>query len=63
MNIIVCPLCGGAMNKVGTFYQCTNSLHKCLIIGEYDSYESGERDINWLRKRMKIRLGVMIHGN
>jgi hypothetical protein len=50
------------MEKDDAYYRCTNNPeHSCLITGEYDRYESGERDFIWLFSRMKVRLGKSIH--
>jgi len=60
---IFCPLCDNEMHQDGDYYRCTaNQLHLCLIEKEWERYKSGEKDIKWLRWRMKVRLGKMVRG-
>ncbi len=62
-NFIECPLCGNQMRQRGDYHICTaNQLHICLIEQEWERYNSGEKDIKWLRWRMKVRLGKMVKG-
>ena len=62
-NFIECPLCGNQMRQRDDYYSCTaNQLHLCLVEREYERYKSGEKDIRWLRWRMKARLGKMVKG-
>ena len=63
MENIFCPLCDAIMRRDGDYYRCAaNQLHTCLIEKEWMRYESGEKDIKWLRWRMKVRLGKMVRG-
>jgi len=60
---IFCPLCASPMRQDGRYYKCiANQLHICLIEEEWDRYRSGEKDIKWLKWRMKVRLGKLVHG-
>ena len=57
-----CPLCQNTMEKDDGYWRCTNNpAHSCLINGEYDQYENGEKDFTWLYSRMKVRLGKVVH--
>lgn len=58
-----CPLCGNTMRLDGRYYRCNaNQLHSCLIEEEWKRYKNGgEKDIRWLRWRMKVRLGKAVH--
>ena len=61
--MIECPLCGNQMRKDGDYYRCSaNQLHACLIDKEWARYISREKDMRWLRWRMKVRLGKMVRG-
>jgi len=58
---IECPLCNNAMRQDGRYYRCNaNQLHACLVEEEWDRYKSGEKDIRWLKWRMKVRVGKMV---
>ncbi|MBA7701324.1 hypothetical protein ES703_110059 [subsurface metagenome] len=60
---VFCPICNNPMRLDGRYYRCiANQLHLCLIKEEWDRYKSGEKDIKWLRWRMKVRLGKMVRG-
>lgn len=59
---IFCPICDNLMRQDGNYYRCiANQLHTCLIEKEWKRYKSGEKNINWLRWRMKVRLGKAVH--
>jgi hypothetical protein len=60
---VFCPLCESAMRQDGRYHRCSaNQLHAILIEEEWERYKSGEKDIRWLRWRMKVRLGKMVKG-
>ena len=60
---VFCPLCNNAMRLDGRYYRCiANQLHACLVEEEWERYKSGEKDIKWLKWRMKVRLGKMVRG-
>lgn len=62
--MIQCPLCGNEMKRDGNYYKCiANQLHSILVEKEWERYVSGEKDINWLKWRMKVRLGKMVRGH
>lgn len=58
---IFCPLCDVAMRQDGDYYRCNaNQLHAVLIIKEWNQVYAGGKTIEWLRWRMKVRLGKMV---
>lgn len=60
---VFCPLCENLMRRDGDCYRCiANQLHICLIEKEWERYKSGEKSIDWLRWRIKVRLGKMVRG-
>jgi hypothetical protein len=57
-----CPLCGGMMQSESGRMICTeNPNHILSIEKELNRYHSGEKDVEWLRSRMKVRLGKLVH--
>jgi len=61
-EVILCPLCSNMMRQDGRYYRCiANQLHTCLIKEELGRFKSDEKDIKWLRWRMKVRLGKAVH--
>jgi len=58
-----CQLCNSNMVETGEYLTCQKDTnHAINVTKEYDRYKSGEKDINWLRNRMKVRLGKNVHG-
>ncbi len=58
-----CPLCDGTMNNDGVRFVCgKNPNHIISIDKEFTRYINGEKDRDWLKARMKIRLGKLVHG-
>ncbi|MFA6359003.1 MAG: hypothetical protein WCY09_10195 [Candidatus Omnitrophota bacterium] len=58
-----CPLCGAYMNDDGCVRLICKSNHNHIISYEKEllPYKNGEKDFIWLKARMKIRLGKLIH--
>lgn len=55
---INCPICGNTMHYDGAYIECDHDPeHAIHVEKEYTPYENGEKDINWLRFRMKVRVG------
>lgn len=58
-----CPLCGNNMVETGDYLTCQNNTnHMINQEKEFDRYNSGEKDIIWLKNRMKVRLGKYVAG-
>lgn len=60
--MIKCPLCGAEMHQYDSHYICSNNNLHTLPVSDWDRYYSGEKDVSFLRWRMKVYLGKKIHG-
>lgn len=63
MNVVTtCPLCGDQMSEDNGRLICAGNHNHILSIQlEWNRYTKGEKDMNWLRSRIKIRMGKLIH--
>jgi hypothetical protein len=60
---MTCPLDGKPMTELEGRLVCSdNHNHVLSIEKEYDRYRSGEKDLNWLKGRVKIHLGKLTRG-
>lgn len=56
-----CPLCGKEMVMDGEHLQCKGSKrHRVHYKKEWLPYVQGQKDMKWLRWRVKVRVGKII---
>jgi len=59
--MINCPICGNTMHRNGAYIECDHDpTHAIHYEKEFALYESGEKNVDWLRFRMKVRIGKAI---
>ena len=61
-TVVTCPLCGQTMTEEEGRYICTGYHNHILSTEkELQRYWQGEKSMEWLKSRMKIRLGKLVH--
>lgn len=61
-----CPLCDSLMadkDESGEYFVCrSNPQHRIHIAKEWAKFIAKEKDISWLKWRMKVRYGKLLQG-